>query len=81
MLQVVQYARIYDPDTPAQHHTLDNQLLVGCTTATLVIPNYYMIYIWCPICFMSIAILCPILIYPFLPPSAKMCAHAPVLQG
>ena len=59
--------------TPTQHYTPDYQPLEEKATAILTSLIYWSIYIWCPICSMSIAILYPIMTYPFLFPPAPKC--------
>ena len=58
---------------PTQHYTLNYWPLEEQITAILTSPTYWSIYIWFPICSMSIAILYPILTYPFLLPPALKC--------
>ena len=59
--------------TPTQHYTPDYQPLEEQTTAIFTSLTYWSIYILCPICSMSIAILYPILTYPSLLPPAPKC--------
>ena len=58
---------------PTQHHIPDHQPVAGYITAILASLSHYIIYIWCPTCFMFIAMLHPNLIYPLLLPSVLKC--------
>jgi len=58
---------------PTQQNTPDHQPLAGYITTILASLTHYIIYIWVPICSMSIPILYPILIYPFLLLPAPKC--------